>query len=269
MFIIDFNPIIVSIGTMQIRWYGIIYILGFVFAYFWLNYVGKKWVKQFDKENVEEFILYLMIGIIAGSRLFEMIFYRFESFIANPLELFKIWEGGMSFHGGLIGTFLAVKIWSVRRRIEFWKILDLISPVAIFSLMLGRIGNLLNGELIGTPFNGPWCAIFSGVDNVCRHPYPIYAFISHLLLFSWLIFLIYLNRSTLKKFFGSKLLSINFLIGYGILRIITDIWKIDNIVLGLKTGQLLSVIMIIIGLGIFAWTKKKWILNKITSEHKK
>ena len=123
--------------------------------------------------------------------------------------------------------------------------------------MLGRIGNLINGELAGTQFNGQWCAVFPLYDNACRHPYPVYAFISHLILFVYLAVLIYVKRKELKDFIGKRIIAANFFIGYGILRIITDIWKLDNIFFGIKTGQWLSLLMIAIGIFILLNRKHK------------
>ncbi|MBT5021564.1 prolipoprotein diacylglyceryl transferase [Candidatus Woesearchaeota archaeon] len=251
MWYINFDPAVFRIGAFELRWYSLIYILGFVIAYLWLRYIGnKKWIKEFDHKTAEDFLLYLMIGVIVGSRLFEFIFYMPSVLLSDPLEIFRIWHGGMSFHGGLIGTFIAVGIFCWKHKIKFWKILDAISIVAIGSLMLGRLGNLVNGELIGTKFNGAWCAVYVGYDSVCRHPYAVYAFISHLILVVWLGVLIYLNRDRLKTFFGSKWLSINFLIGYGVLRIIVDFFKLDNMLWGIRTGQWLSIFMIIAGIAL-------------------
>ena len=114
-----------------------------------------------------------------------------------------------------------------------------------------------NAELIGTPFNGSWCVIFPNYDTVCRHPYPIYAALSHLLLFLYLIFLLYKNKENIKDYLGKRNLTISFFIGYGILRIITDIWKVDNIVLGIKTGQWLSLVMVLIGILLIIFNKRK------------
>lgn len=249
MFTIDFNPTILEIGPFEIRWYGLFYLLGFILLYLTMRYCVKKQIFDLDKKMIDDFIFYVILGMIIGARIFYFAFYSIEELFS--LELLKIWHGGMSFHGGLIGTIIAILIFSKRFKVNFWQYLNITAIIAILALMMGRIGNFINGELIGTPFNGPWCAIFTNYDNICRHPYPLYAALSHLLLFIYLIILIYIHRTDLKEYLNKKTITINFLIGYGILRIITDIWKVDYGLLGIKTGQWLSLCMIIAGLTIF------------------
>ncbi|MBW2992456.1 prolipoprotein diacylglyceryl transferase [Candidatus Woesearchaeota archaeon] len=256
MYVIDFNPTILEIGFLKIRWYALIFALGFVVFYLILRHIAKKkLIEGLDKEKAELFVVYSIIGVVAGSRIFYFLFYNIGELFTNPLEILMIWHAGLSFHGGLIGFILSTILFSRRHRIGVWKLLDISAVVAIFGLMLGRIGNLINGELAGTPFDGPWCAVFPLYDTVCRHPYPVYAFISHLLLLIYLLLIIYFNRDKLKKFIGKRIISANFLIGYGVLRIITDIWKVDDMFLGVKTGQWLSLVMIILGVWLL-WKRK-------------
>lgn len=247
MFTIDFNPVIAELGPFQLRWYSLFYIVGFAALYFLFIYASKKRLIKMSRETIESFLSYSVFGILIGARLFYFLFYHISALIKTPFEIFMIWHGGMSFHGGLIGFLIAAFIFSRRYKVDIWRILDISAINAIFALMLGRIGNLMNGELLGTPFNGPWCAVFVKYDSVCRHPYPIYAFISHFILLSYLLFLVYLNRKTLTEFIGKGVIAAHFLIGYGILRIITDIWKVDNVVFGIKTGQWLSLATIAFG----------------------
>jgi phosphatidylglycerol---prolipoprotein diacylglyceryl transferase len=261
-FIIDFNPIIFSIGPIDIRWYSLFYIIGFLFLYLTLTYAIKKKILDFKNDEKEDYLLYSIIGVIIGGRIGYFLFYEPITLITNPLELFKVWHGGMSFHGGLIGIIIATLIFSYYKRKDTIKILDTITIVGIFSLMLGRIGNFINGELAGTLFNGKWCIIFPLYDNLCRHPYPIYAFLSHLLLFIYLFLLLYINKNNLKSFIGKGIIMSHFLIGYGILRIITDIWKLDNYFLIIKQGQLLSILMIISGIILIFFKKNKISKNK-------
>ncbi len=258
MYVLDINPTILNIGSLKIQWYGLIYALGFILSYVFLRRVVKnRWIKRLDIEKLDSFIIYAILGVVLGSRLFYFVFYDFMELIVNPLEFFSIWHGGMSFHGGLIGTVVACILFSRKYKIDVWKLFDICTIPAIFALMLGRIGNLINGGLVGTAFDGGWCFIFPKYDMVCRHPYPIYAFISHLILFGYLVMLLYINREKIKSYLGKGVLGVNFLIGYGVLRIITDIWKVDNLVLGVKIGQWLSVIMILIGIIIIKEKKEK------------
>lgn len=254
MYILDINPIILSLGPFVVRWYSLFYLLGFVFLYAALRYSAKKeWISGLEGENVEKFLVYVILGVVIGSRLGYFLFYNFSGLFS--LEIFKIWNGGLSFHGGLIGIITAILLFVKRNNVNLLKLLNISAVVGIFGLALGRIGNFINGRLIGTAFDGGWCVVFPAVDNVCRHPYPIYAFISHILLFSYLILLIYLHRKEVGDFLGRLTLTANFIIGYGLLRIITDIWKVDNMFLGVKTGQWLSAVMILIG--IFLLKRRK------------
>jgi len=258
MYTLDFNPTALKILMIEIRWYAVIYALGFILLYLIINHAAKrKTIQGMDKDKAELFVIYSILGVVIGARLFYFVFYDISVFWKNPLEILMIWHAGLSFHGGLIGFIISAWMFSKKHDINMWAILDMSTIAAISGLMLGRIGNLLNGELAGTEFNGPWCTIFPLYDTVCRHPYPIYAFISHLILLIYLAVLLYINREKLKEFIGTKILAANFLIGYGILRIITDIWKMDEILLFMKTGQWLSVIMIIIGAAIMLYKKKR------------
>lgn len=260
MFTLNFNPTLFDFGIVKIRWYGLIFALGFIVYYLYLNHIVKKSIiENFNKENIDAYFMYMIVCIIAGARLFYSLFYDFAATLADPLELFKVWHGGLSFHGGLSGFVLGSIVFCKKHKINSWQLLDVSAVAAIFALMLGRIGNLINGELAGTPFAGSWCAVFPNYDNVCRHPYPIYAFASHFALLLYLLFMVYRHRANIKEFVGSKQLTVNFLVGYGILRIITDIWKVDSVFWGMKTGQWLSLGMIVAGLWLF---KKKNFKNK-------
>jgi phosphatidylglycerol---prolipoprotein diacylglyceryl transferase len=258
MFVLDFNPSIVKLGFLDIRWYSAIFALGFLLFYFYMRNLAKKeMIQGLDRKNFEMFVVYSIFGIVIGSRILFFLFYDLGELFTNPLEIFKVWHGGLSFHGGLIGFLFSTYIFSKRYKINLWKLLDISAIPAIFALMLGRIGNLINGEIVGMPFDGAWCAVFPLHDSICRHPYPAYAFISHLILLIYLLIIVYVNRQKLKSFIGTRILAANFLIGYGVLRIITDIWKLDNIFFGLKTGQWLSVLMIILGVIILLVKRKK------------
>lgn len=259
MYVLNIDPTLLQIGFIRIGWYGLIYALGFVISYFFLRKaVRNGWIKGMDDEKLDSFMVYLILGVVIGSRIFYFVFYDFIQLVHNPAELLMIWHGGMSFHGGLIGTAAACLLFYRKHKINFWKLLDVCAIPAIFALMLGRIGNLINGMLVGTPFDGWWCFVFTKYDSVCRHPYPIYALISHLLLFAYLGVLLYMNKDKARNFFGRGVMSASFFICYGVLRIITDIWKVDDILFGIKAGQWLSIVMVIIGIMII----KKKIINK-------
>lgn len=252
MFTIDFNPTLFELGPFEIRYYSLFYLLGFFVLFLCIKYFSRKGYISLDTKKTEDFLFYVILGLLIGARAGYFLFYEIGSLFS--LELFKVWHGGMSFHGGLIGTIAAVLFFSKKHKKKFWPMLNITAVAAAFSLMLGRIGNFINGELVGTKFNGPWCAVFVNYDNACRHPYPIYASVSHLILLVYLGVLLYINRERIKEYLETKMITVNFLIGYGLLRIITDIWKVDNVLLGVKMGQWLSILMIIFG--IWLWKKK-------------
>ncbi len=258
MYTLNLDPIAFELGPLTIRWYGLIYALGFILAYIILYKISKKQlIPNLNKNNVDLFVLYSMISIVLGARIFEFLFYQFNTLITNPLEFFMIWHGGLSFHGALAGFLFSTWIFGRKYKVNFWQLLDISSIIVIFCLIFGRLANWINGELAGTPSTTTWCTIFPNYDAVCRHPYPIYAALSHLLLFLYLSFLVYKNKNNIKDYLGKKKLTINFIIGYGILRIITDIWKLDNQFFGIKTGQWLSLIMILVGVLIIKYRKIK------------
>ena len=151
MFTHNLNPIIFSIGPLDIRWYSIAYILGFILAIWVLNYFRKKGEISLTKEEIYDFIFYLIIGVIIGGRLGHVLFWEPMYYLANPLKIFFVWEGGMAFHGGLIGAILAGWYFtnkkSIKSKITFLKIADIVSIAAMFAWVLGRLANFINGEL--------------------------------------------------------------------------------------------------------------------------
>jgi phosphatidylglycerol---prolipoprotein diacylglyceryl transferase len=257
MFMLDFNPIIIDLGIIQIRWYSLFYIIGFIAFYLTLTYFSRKRIIPLTQKDIDDYITWVVIGIIIGARAGFFLFYNINTLIENPLEIIMVWHGGMSFHGGLIGFTVATIIFSRNRKINVLKLLDIAALVGAFSIMLGRIGNIINGELPGIPYDGSWCTIFPIYDNICRHPYPFYALISHFILGIFLLSLVIINRKRLNDFIGKGIMTVSFIIGYGLLRTITDIWKLDTSILGIKNGQLLSIIMIIIGITIIFLIKNK------------
>lgn len=258
MYTHNLNPIAFSIGSLDIRWYGIIFAIGFILFYLLLYYIAKKdLIENFNTKNLDVYFLYIIICVIVFSRVLDFVFYDFMTIIKNPLEVLMIWHGGLSFHGGLIGFIVGSLLFTRKKKIKIWKLLDISAVVAIFGLMLGRLGNFVNGELVGEAFTGSWCVVFPKYDAICRHPYQIYAFLSHLLLFIFLVYLLYMHRGKWKEYLGTKKLAINFLIGYGLLRIIVDFFKVDSVFWSIKTGQWLSIGMIVFGIILIWYNKRK------------
>ncbi len=241
------NPVIFRIGSISIYWYSLAYVLGIVFAHWYLYKLDNQ--KVFTKNFHNSLLTATIIGVILGGRLGYILIYDLSYYISNPIEILKTWKGGMSFHGGAIGVFLAVIILCKRYNIPIFYTLDLISCGVPVGLFLGRIGNFINGELFGRTTTIPWGIIFPESDNLPRHPSQIYeAFFEGLLLFIAMNLLFFLTRIRL---YCGVLTSIA-AIWYGIARFIVEFFRepdyqVGYLWLGLTMGQLLSVPMILLG----------------------
>lgn len=247
------NPVALKIGSLQIRWYGLIYVLNFFLVQF---FGWKIWQKnnlnqaQISKNTWEDFCFYAFLFGIAGGRIGEFLFYNPSVFFTNPLQVFKIWEGGMSIHGGLLGAILAIIFLAKKHKISALKIFDAMAIPMAAALGFGRIANYINGEIVGIPTNKTWGIIFPHVDELLRHPVQLYEALAMFLLAGILFF-----WWKFYKNFTGKLLS-GFLFGYGFFRFIVEFWKQSPGFIGdFKTGQVLSFGMILIG--IFVWFKSK------------
>lgn len=245
-FVVNFDPVMLSIGPLSIHWYGIMYLLGLGFAY-WLGYKrANKSNGVWTTEQVDNLLFNGFVGVILGGRIGEILFYQFDHFLADPLYLFRIWEGGMSFHGGLIGVITAMLWTSYRQKRSFWQTADFSAPLVPVGLGLGRIGNFINGELWGRTTDVPWAMIFPYADELPRHPSQLYqAFLEGVVLFVLLNLFI-------RKPRPAGAVSGLFLIGYGVFRFLVEyVREIDptvNTATDLITrGQLLSLPMIIGG----------------------
>ena len=243
MYIHNLNPTLLNIGPLEIRWYGLVYVLGFLLSVWWLLYLKKKGKSELEKEQIWDLIFYGMVGIIVGARLF-MIFWQPSTYLTNPLNLLKIWEGGMSFHGGLVGSIVATYIYCKKQRLNFLKIADLISTPAIFALALGRIANFINAELVGRVTNRSWCVIFPK-ETSCRHPSTLYAAGKRFLIFGWLYYL------TIKQEFKPGFIFLNLIFWEGLGRIIVDFLREDTIFYFFSLGQWFSLAMVLISLYFF------------------
>ena len=264
MFIHNFDPVLIDLGFFQIRWYSIAYILGILIGWIYANRIIKSTsnnrynFKQVTTEQFDDLIIYLIIGIILGGRLGYVIFYNLDYYSQNLLEIFIIWQGGMSFHGGLLGVIVSTFIFSKKKQINFFKFSDIISCAAPFGILLGRIANFINGELYGKITTLSWGVIFPNGGNLPRHPSQLYeAALEGIFLF------LIINYLALKKKFlyRTGYISAIFLILYSILRIFSEIFREPDIHLGLlfnyfSMGTLLSLITIIFGLSIILFIKK-------------
>ncbi len=246
MFINNFDPIAIEIFSIEIRWYSLAYIFGILIG--WI-YCKKKLIKDKKILNIfDDFITYLIIGIILGGRLGYILFYNFEYYLNNLSEILMIWHGGMSFHGGVIGVILANKIFSKKHNINSFIFLDLISLVAPIGLFLGRIANFINSELYGNQTELFWAVKFLAIDNIYRHPSQLYEALFEGLILFWL--LNYIAKKDNFKIHG--LISSLFLVFYSLFRFILEFFRAPDTQIGyviyqFTLGQFLSLIFFLIG----------------------
>lgn len=252
----NISPEIIKIGPLSIRWYGLMYLIGFISSYLIVKREVKRRGLRVEKDFLENLYFYLILGLLIGARLGYVLFYNLSYYIQNPLEVFALWQGGMSFHGGLIGVIVSAFVFSKLKKIDFFTLTDMLVVSAPVGLGLGRIGNFINGELYGRVTNVPWAMIFPEGGPLPRHPSQLYeAALEGILLFLILWFL-------KDKFSRSGILSSLFLILYGSFRFFTEFFREPDpqigYILGFFTmGQILCSIMVISGLVLFALRSKK------------
>ena len=254
MFYNNINPIIASIGPLEIRYYSLAYIIGAIFTYFILVKLAEERKLGLTKQDIMDIVAYTLLSIVIFSRVFYVIFYNFSFFIANPLQVFAVWHGGLSFHGGLFGAVVA-GIWFARKKkISFWKLADLtVIPVAI-ALFLGRVGNYINGELYGRITTVPWAVKFKGVDGF-RHPSQLYEAMKNLFMFA------VLWKLRNKKLKDGVLFSL-FIVMYGTLRFFIEFFRqpdenIGFVIFNFSMGQVLSLVMLAFGVPMLVYFSRR------------
>lgn len=258
----DIDPVAIHLGPLKIHWYAITYIVGFIVGYLLMvrrlkhePYRSITKPAPYSREFIEDLLTYVIIGVLAGGRLGYCFFYKPLYYLQNPVEIFKIWDGGMSFHGGAIGVFLAFVWVAWRHKRPVLQIADLVVPAVPFGLMMGRIGNFINGELWGreAPEGLPWAMVFPTGGDVARHPSQIYqALMEGLLLFLLLWF-----YARGKRYRGQA--AGFFVAGYGLFRFIGEYFRepdahLGYLSLGLSMGQWLSLPMVLLGVIIWGWS---------------
>lgn len=240
------NPIALNLGPVKIHWYGIMYLVGFSLAFLLGIYRAKK-SDAWNTDLVSDLIVYCALGVVIGGRLGFFLFYNLDGLLRDPLSLFKIWQGGMAFHGGAIGVFLALWLFARKTKKKISEVADFLVPLVPLGLGMGRLGNFINGELWGRVTNVPWAMVFPHVGPEGRHPSQIYEFLLEGVLLFTILWLY------TKKPRAPWAPSGMFLLGYGVLRFLVEFVRemdpvSDPVAFGwLTMGQVLSIPMIIIG----------------------
>ena len=283
----QFDPVAIHLGPLAVHWYGLMYLLGFI-LFLWL---GKKRIRLlngrdnarsplsssppkgergngslcesdvrssgWDDRLLDDLLFYGVLGVVLGGRLGEVLFYHPGYYFSHPLEIFAVWQGGMSFHGGFLGVLAAMALFAYRRKIQWLSLMDFVAPLVPLGLGAGRIGNFINGELWGRPTSVPWGMVFPNVDNLPRHPSQLYEFaLEGIALFALLWLYSQKPRPT-----GA--VSGLFLIGYGSFRFLAEYTRNpDDGIFGLMTfgvsmGQWLSLPMVLAGVGMMVWAQRK------------
>jgi len=248
----QFDPVALQIGPVAIRWYGLMYLVGFVGVVL----LGRYRIKQrpesgWTVQSLDDMVFYGVLGVVIGGRLGYVLFYKFAEYVENPLHIFYVWEGGMSFHGGFLGVITAMLLYAKLNKRHWLAITDFVAPLTPLGLGAGRIGNFINAELWGRASEVPWAMVFPNVDTVPRHPSQLYeACTEGLLLF--LILWIFSNK---PRPLGA--VSGVFLVAYGTLRFAVEFTREPDAFLGLlgkfSMGQWLSLPMVVAGVAMLVW----------------
>jgi phosphatidylglycerol:prolipoprotein diacylglycerol transferase len=254
----QFDPVAIYLGPLSIHWYGLMYLLGFT-MFMLLGRYRIKYNPQASFNNIilDDLLFYGMLGVIIGGRLGHILFYQFGYYLQEPLEIFAVWKGGMSFHGGFLGVITAMAILARKFKLRWLAVTDFIAPLVPLGLGAGRIGNFINAELWGRPTDVSWGMVFPNADRLPRHPSQIYEFALEGVLFFVLLWV----YSAKPKPVGA--VSGMFLVGYGVFRSVAEFFRepedgfMGVLTLGVSMGQWLSLPMIIVGIWMIAWANKR------------
>lgn len=242
----ELNPVFLSLGPLQFRWYGLMYVLGFIASYFMIRSEVRRKSLSLTRDDVADLVFYGAMGVVLGGRVGYILFYNLEYYLTNPLRIFAVWEGGMSFHGGFAGVIVSMLIYLIRKNPGFFNLTDMIAQCAPIGLGLGRIGNFINGELYGRVTDAPWGIVFPGGGDLPRHPSQLYeAALEGVLLF-------FIVRFASRRSNITAVPTWTFCAGYGLFRCIVEFFRQPDAQIGtfhniFSMGQLLSLPMFLVG----------------------
>lgn len=255
----NLDPVALSLGPLDIRWYALAYLAGILLGWFYAAHWARRDEGAPTAEHIDDFVSWAVLGVILGGRLGYALFYNAPYYLDNPVDILKLWEGGMSFHGGVLGVFAAMLAFARFKEIPFLRLADIVCAAAPIGLFFGRIANFINGELYGRATDGPWGMIFPGSDGQPRHPSQLYeAALEGLLLFIVLFVLMRVSFVRARAGFVAGA----FVAGYGAARSVIELVREPDAHLGfifmhLSMGQLLSLPMILLGLCVMIFAVKK------------
>lgn len=252
------DPVLVEIGPIAIRWYALAYIAGILLAWRYCRWLTTKSPSSLEPKDMDDLLLWATLGVVLGGRLGYIVFYNPGYYLENPLQILVLWQGGMAFHGGLIGVLTAIYLFARARGVRYFELADIVGAATPIGLCLGRIANFINGELYGRVTDVPWAMIFPQGGPEPRHPSQLYqAGLEGIVLFLFLLFLI--RRGTLQRV-GE--ISGWFLTGYGLARIFAEFFRQPDVQLGFLAfgttmGQILSLPMIAAGIALVVWARRR------------
>ncbi len=259
------NPILISIGPFAVRWYALAYIVGIIAGWFYARAIiasERLWggPAPFTVLDFDDFVIWITLGVILGGRTGYVLFYNLPLFAAHPLQIFELWTGGMSFHGGVIGCTVAIVLFALRRHISMLSLGDVTAGVAPIGLFLGRLANFINGELWGRPSDVPWAMVFPNGGAVPRHPSQLYeAMLEGVVLF--IVLGLLMRAGALKR---PGVVTGAFALGYGVARMTCELFREPDVQLGflwgsqwLTMGMLLCIPLLLAGLAILAFALKR------------
>ncbi|HEV2219481.1 MAG TPA: prolipoprotein diacylglyceryl transferase [Casimicrobiaceae bacterium] len=253
----QFDPVAFRIGPLAVRWYGLMYLVGFVlFIILGRRRAQKSMLTGWRATDVDDMLFFGVFGVILGGRLGYVLFYKPLYYVAHPLEVFEVWHGGMSFHGGFIGVMIALWFFARQRGKRWLDVTDFVAPLIPLGLAAGRLGNFINGELVGRPTDLPWGMVFPQVDQLPRHPSQLYEFA----LEGVALFVILWAFAARRRPIGA--VSGLFLLGYGAFRFIAEFARepdsfLGFLALGFTMGQWLSLPMIVVGIAMLLWAYRR------------